>query len=187
METKKENHFLKFLKEIAIVVIGVLIAVSINKLKEDIDNQHYVNKMMNAVQKEINYSKKEVESVLSKHYILVDSISAKLVNEETLSEIIFGMGGIQSPEIKNIGLRFFITNKAELVEYETISQLSEIEKASELLEDKMKRFIDFTFTKIDNNDKQSKQRFLQHLKNVIDSERQLVKLYSGFSDKTKIE
>ncbi len=97
------------------------------------------------------------------------------------------MGGIQGPEIKNIGLRFFITNKAELVEFETISHLSEIEKASELLEEKMKRFIDFTFVAIDKNDRQSKQKFLHHLKNVIDSERQLLRLYSGFSDKTKIE
>lgn len=185
MTKRNENNFLKFFKEIAIVVIGVLVAVSINNLKENIDNKKYIDKTLSTIQKEIIHSKKEVETVLAKHYRLADSIAAKLDNEERLSEIIFGMGGIQSPEIKNIGLRFFISNKAELVKYETISQLSDIEKAAELLEVKMKRFIDFTFMEMDNHDKKSKQKFLRHLKNVMDSEKRLLKLYSYFSQINK--
>jgi len=183
MENKKPNHFLKFLKEIAIVVIGVLIAVSINKLKEDSDNRKYISKTLNAIQKEINYSKSEIEGVLSKHKLAAASLSAKLDNEETISEIIVGLGGMQQAETQNIGLRFFISNKADLVEYEVISKLSAIEDSSKLLDEKLKRMTDFIFEKLDSRDRINKEKFLIHLSNVIDSERQLVRLYSAFSDK----
>jgi uncharacterized protein YoxC len=106
MQPKSSNSFLKFLKEIAIVVIGVLIAVSINKLKEDYDNKNYVTKTLNTIQKEIDFSKKDVEEVLVRYELLADSLKANMNNEQTLSEIIFGLGGIQAPETKNIGLRF---------------------------------------------------------------------------------
>jgi len=187
MANKKQNHFLKFLKEITIVVIGVLIAVSINKIKEDRDNQKYISKTLNAIQKEISYSKSEVESVLSKHYLAADSLTTKLDNEETISEIISGLSGVQHAETQNIGLRFFISNKADLVEYEVISKLSGIEGTSKVLDEKLKRMTDFVFENIERRDRINKEKFLLHLKNVIDSERQLLRLYSEFSDQTKIE
>ena len=187
MGTNRQNHLFKFLKEIAIVVIGVLIAVSINKLKENRDNQNYISKTLNAIQKEINHSKTEVEAVLSKHYLIVDSLTKNLENEETISEIISELGGIQHAETTNIGLRFFISNKADLVEYEVISKLSSIESSSSLLDEKLKRMTDFIFLKIDKKDKTSKVNFLLHLTNVIDSEMQLLKLYTEFSEKSKME
>jgi len=184
MKTKKQNRFLKFLKEIAIVVIGVLIAVSINKIKENIDNRNYINKTLNTIEKEINQSEVELEKVLSKHLLTVDSISANINNKkESLTDIVFRLGGIQGAEIKNIGLRFFISNKADLMEYEVISKLSDIEIASKLINDKMDRLVDFTFANMDKKDRISKEKFLLHLKNLINTENGLLKLYSEFPSK----
>ncbi len=46
---KSRQSLIYFLKEIAIVVIGVLIAVSINNLKENISNKNYLKKTMLAI------------------------------------------------------------------------------------------------------------------------------------------
>ncbi len=114
--------------------------------------------------------------------MLADSLRVKLDNDESLSEIIFGLGGIQAPETKNIGLRFFVANKADLVEYEVISELSNIESAASLLDEKMKRMIDFMFIAIDKNDRSNKEKMLYHLNNVINSEESLVELYTNLAE-----
>lgn len=178
MQSKKKSRYLKFLKEIAIIVIGVLIAVSINKIKENADDKKYIKKTLTAIQKENDHSRKETENVLKSHYLLADTLKTKLENEETLSEIIFALGGIKSPETKNIGLRFFISNKADLLDYDVISHLSEIETSSKLLETKMERLVDHMFSNIEESDQKSKQILLHNLNNVINTEKKLLHLYS---------
>ncbi|MEO1218687.1 MAG: DUF948 domain-containing protein [Bacteroidota bacterium] len=183
MENKKRNPFLRFLKEIAIVVIGVLIAASLNKFKEDIGNRRYINKTLDVIQKEIDYSQSDLNEVLDKHIVVIDSLNSKLDSGESISEILIEIGGIQKAEIKNIGLRFFISNKAELTDYELISKLSGIEGTSQILEEKMTRMMNFLFEHIEKRDRENKKKFLLHLSNVIDSEMKLLKLYSEFSYK----
>ena len=178
MQNKKTNRYLGFLKEIAIIVIGVLIAVSINKIKENADDNKYISKTLAAIQKENDQSKKEIETVLKSHYTIADSLESKLNTEETLSEIIFTLGGIKSAETKDIGLRFFISNKADLLEYDVISHLSDIETSRNLLTEKMKRLVDHMFSNIEESDIKSKRTLLHNLNNVINSENELLRLYS---------
>lgn len=187
MKTMQQNRFLGFLKEIAIVVIGVLIAVSINNLNEDIGNKKYIKKTLEAIEKEIVQNKGEIEKVVERHQIIADSLLLQLDSKESLSKIIFGLGGIQSAETKNIGLRFFISNKADLVDYEVISNLSDIETMSNLLDEKMKRLIDYMFDKIEKRDRIAKEKFYYHLNNVINSERGLLTAYSNYAEKSKVE
>jgi len=47
--------------------------------------------------------------------------------EQNLGEMIAMLVGFQVPSIKNERLRFFISNKAELLYFELMSQLLEIE------------------------------------------------------------
>lgn len=57
----ERQHILTFLKEIFIVVAGVLIAVSIRSYTQKIDNEEFIDKVLVAVEKEITESKEEVE------------------------------------------------------------------------------------------------------------------------------
>lgn len=136
METKKHNLLL-FLKEIAIVVIGVLIAAFLNQLKENNDNRRYIQKALTTIEHEIEKSQHEVDTVLQKHMRLGEGIMANIDSTDTsLGSLVSTLGEIQFVKPSNIGLRFFITNKAELIKYETIVQLSDIEMSSEILENK---------------------------------------------------
>ena len=119
---KKGNKILDYFKEVTIVVIGVLIAVSIGNYKENLDNKEYLRKTLEAIENEIVTSQVEIDTVLSRHVALLEKLESSDIRM-TLGEFISSSGGFQAALIKNISLRFFISNKAELLEYEIIAQL----------------------------------------------------------------
>lgn len=180
------KRVLYFLQEIAIVVIGVLIAVSINNYKENIDNKAYLEKMLLAMENEIQLSQSSVDTVLAKHFVLIDSLENSIYDDErTLGEMVASFGGVQFPLIKNVSLRFFISNKAELVDFEVISKLLEIEEHTKVLSDKMKRLGDFAYDQLNNREEETKLKFAYLLSDVIDSEEALLESYSDFLDENK--
>ncbi|MCK8520437.1 hypothetical protein M0D21_02595 [Aquimarina sp. D1M17] len=175
------KSFIAFFKEIIIVVLGVLIAVGINNYKENYEEEKFVSKTLSAIENEIEQSELEVEKTSKKHLQIVDSIHAAIHNDnESLGQLMNRIGGIQSPDVKNIGLRFFISNKAELVEYDIISRLNDIENYTNSLHTKMNRMLDFLYENIEKKDAVIKEKFIYHLANVINSEQELLKLYNDY-------
>ncbi len=184
---KKRNQILDFLKEIAIVVIGVLIAVSIGSYKERLDNEAYLRKTLIAIESEVISSQSEVDTVLKRHLKLFEKlVNGFEENEQTIGEFVSSSGGFQVASIKNISLRFFISNKAELLSYEIISQLSDIELKTNILSDKLKRFTNFAYDYVNEKDEDVMMKFAYLLSDVIDSEKTLQESYSAFLDKNKM-
>jgi len=183
---KKRNQILDYIREISIVVIGVLIAVSIGNYKEKIDNENYLSKTLEAIQNEIITSQSDVDTVLSRHIELYEKLETEFSeNQMTLGEFIANSGGFQVAYVKNISLRFFISNKAELLEYEIIAQLSEIEQATKILSDKIDRLGSFAYDHVNENDKDVMLKFAYLLSDVIDSEQSLLDAYSEFLEQNK--
>lgn len=181
VKMKNTNRFVYFLQEIAIVVIGVLIAVSINNYKENTDNEQYIKKTLLAIENEIRQSQSSVDTVLKRHLRIVEAIQTDTSEEELyLGEYIAGLGGVQVPTIKNVGLRFYISNKAELVDYSIISQLLEIEHTTEVLSGKINRLANFSIENITDESQKSKLTFTYLLTDVIDSEEALLEYYAKF-------
>lgn len=183
----KKNRFGYFFREITIVVIGVLIAVSINNFKENIDNANYVEKTLAVIEDEVNLSQKELDTILKKHYKMAKILNEDLIEEgeESLGEMITKLGGFQVATIKNVSLRFFISNKAELLEFELISQLLEIESQSDILNSKVDRLANYVYEHINEKHKETKQTFAFMLYDVIESEESLLEFYRGFLNDNK--
>lgn len=178
---KNKSRLIYLLQEIAIVVVGVLIAVSINNYKERIDNEEYIGKTLLAIEKETESSAAAVDSVLNKHYALLDSLATYIDDkEQPLGDMVARFGGVQFPVIKNISLRFFIANKAELMDYEVIAQLLEMEDFTRVLQNKMDRMADFAYEQINDRSEETKLKFAYLLSDVIDSEETLLEAYAAF-------
>lgn len=178
----------KLLLEMVPVILGVLIALLINNWKESAADQRYVEKSLAAIEKDIRESKVSTEEVLEKHYAVIDSISHYLENTDlSIQEIVGNAGGIQYPFTKNIALRFFVSSKADLLDYETISILTNIEESSKMMSKKFDKLMDFAYEKIDSQDQKDKYSFAIHLANVIDSEEQLVELYQEYLGEKEAE
>ncbi|MEQ8705091.1 MAG: DUF6090 family protein [Phaeodactylibacter sp.] len=181
-----ENRIVYLLQKIAIVVIGVLIAVSINNFKEKANNKRFFAKTLQAIETEIKLGQSAVDEVLKRHFDVLAGLENDISEkEQTLGEQLSSLGGIQFPFVKNISLRFFISNKAELVDFELISQLMEIETHSHTLSDKMNRLGDFAYAHINDKEQETKITFAYLLSDVIDSEQALLESYSSFLDNHK--
>lgn len=183
---EKKNRIGYVLQEITIVVSGVLIAVSISNYKENIDNKKYIEKTLMAIEKEIELSQIEVDTALNRHIKLYEILENKFGNnEETIGELVSNSGGFQVASIKNVSLRFFVSNKAELLDFQLISQLLEIELAADMLSEKTKRLTDFTYNNVNEENDDVKIKFAYLLANVMDGEQTLLESYSSFIDEHK--
>lgn len=176
---KNQSGVLYFLQEIAIVVIGVLIAVSIGNYKESEKEKRYIEKTLSAIGNEIKLSQAEIDTVLNRHIRLFEILEEEIgENNQSLGELVASSGGFQVASIKNVSLRFFISNKAELLEFQLISQLLDIEALTDMLHDKTKRLADFAYENINDESDDAKIRFAYLLANVIDGEQTLLSSYT---------
>lgn len=178
---KKRSPILDYFKEITIVVIGVLIAVSIGNYKENLNNEKYLRKTLEAIQNEIITSQSDIDTVLSRHIGLLEKLETDFTeNQMTLGEFVSNSGGFQITFVKNISLRFFVSNKAELLEYDMIAQLLEIEQITKILSGKYDRLANSAWEDINENDSDVMLKFAYLLSDVIDSEQSLLESYSEF-------
>lgn len=185
-EMKNRTGIGYILREVTIVVVGVLIAVSIGNYKEKKDNEKYVEKTLVAIKNEIKSSQAEVDTVLNRHLRLLEILENEMDNsEQSLGDLVSSSGGFQVASIKNVSLRFFISNNAELLEFQVISQLLDIEAQTELLSDKIERLGDFSYSRINDTTQETKLNFAYLVANVLDSEQSLLESYSRFLEENE--
>lgn len=181
-----KNRIVYLLQEIAIVVVGVLIAVSISNYQEEKENQRYIEKTLLAIESEIRLSQTDLDTVLKRHLSIAEYLeNNESKKEQTLGEMIYSLGGFQVASIKNISLRFFVANKAELLDFEVISQLLEIEFQTDILSDKLERLTDFVYEHVNESSVDTKLKFAIFLSDVIDSEQTLLASYADLLDESE--
>lgn len=185
MKVKKQD-VISFFREIVIVIIGILIALSINNWNENRNNEIFIDKALFAIEEEIKLNKTDMNRIVQRHKETMDSIAMHINNDKiSLRQIIEKSRGFQIAELKNIGIRFFISNKAELIDYEIISSLSEIEFLSEAVKMKTERLLDYLYDNMESTNESAKYKFVIYLADVVESENGLLDLYDDFLNKKK--
>lgn len=185
MKVKKQD-VISFFREIVIVIIGILIALSINNWNENRNNEIFVDKALFAIEEEIKLNKTDINKIVQRHKVTIDSVTMHLNNDKiSLRQIIEKSGGFQIAELKSIGIRFFISNKAELIDYEIISSLSEIEFLSEAVKMKTERLLNYLYDNMEGTNKSAKYKIVIYLADVVESENGLLDLYDNFLNKKK--
>lgn len=185
MKVKKQD-VISFFREIVIVIIGILIALSINNWNENRNNEIFIDKALFAIEEEIKLNKIDMKRIVQRHKVTIDSVAMHLNNDKiSLRQIIEKSGGFQIAELKNIGIRFFISNKAELIDYEIISSLSEIEFLSEAVKMKTERLLNYLYDNMEGTNESTKYKFEIYLADVVESENGLLDLYDNFLNKKK--
>ncbi|MBK7475433.1 MAG: hypothetical protein IPN74_05550 [Haliscomenobacter sp.] len=182
----KKQDVVSFFREIVIVIIGILIALSIDNWNENRNNEKYIDKALFAIEEEIKLNKTDMHRIVQRHKETIDAVAMHLNNDKiSLRQIIENSRGFQIAELKNIGLRFFISNKAELIDYEIISSLSEIEFLSEAVKMKTERLLNYLYDNMENTNEPAKNKFVIYLADVVESENGLLGLYDDFLNKQK--
>ena len=180
----RTQKLLSFFKEVVIVIIGILIALSINNWNENRKDQAFIDKALYAINHEVQLNHDETVEILEKHQTTLDTIVAYLADDSvSIRQIFEKTNGFQVAELKNIGLRFFIANKAELIDYEIISDLSKIEFLRETLNMKRDNLTAHVYEHMEGTSEEHKYKLAVYLADMIDSENGIVEEYGAYLEK----
>ncbi|MFK8162578.1 MAG: hypothetical protein AB8H12_08955 [Lewinella sp.] len=171
----------KILVDMVPVILGVLIALFINDWKQGYDDQRFLTKALASIDKEMTINLDEFSETLPKQYALIDTIEVYLDdNEITLTDIFVKSKGLQVPTVKNTSWKSFLNSKMELVDFEVISKLTDIEESKGLMGKKLDGLMDFVLNNSESTEAVSKKKLMIQLLNLIDSEEQLLSSYEEY-------
>ena len=175
MEKNKTGKCFKYaIGEIILVVIGILIALSINNWNENRKNKKYLNQMFSSIKNELKESNRDIKRVIPKQLASIDTIDVYLNNEKvTLYEIMIRANGIQMPTIKTNSWNAIANSKIELIEYEKLSALSDIEERKGNLTQRVEKQMEYIFQNFEKSDKNKKVIVKMMILDIVGAEKEL--------------
>ena len=165
---KKINHAIR---EIVIVIIGILIALFINNWNEERKDKEYRNQIFSSIEKELLESKLELEKVIPKQKALIDTLNRYIDNDTvSLYEIILKGNGMNTPNIKTNSWNAIANSRIEIVAYEKLSELAEIQERKDNLNLRNNFLLEFIFQNFENSDRKKKEIFEFLIGDIINAE-----------------
>jgi hypothetical protein len=141
-----KTYYKEFIKNIIPVLLGVLIALWIDNWNEDRKDRKYIDNFYLSLKKELEDIDKEITEKIPYQQTLVDTLYFYSSNETLpLIDVIEKAGGLKGPSIKLNYWRALSNSKIELIDYDKLSVLTDIEEGSELLKYKQNKLLDFIY------------------------------------------
>jgi len=169
MKTTKE-----LIKEIIPVVIGILIALFINNWNDERKEEKYLNQIFSSIDKELEESILDIKRVIPKQLKTVDTLQVYMNNDEvSLYTIMIKADGIHGPTIKTNSWNAIENSKIELVAYEKLSALADIEERKYGLTSRIEKQTDFIFQNFEETDKSKKEILKMMILDIIGTEKRL--------------
>jgi len=182
----KSEKIKSYLIELTIVTIGVLIALFLSNLKENNQEQKYHAASIETINNEIKSNYSSLKGIVEKQNNLVDTIVKYTEDSSSIVDLFKKTNGLQYATIHNSGLEFYKRNQMNLIDFEMMSNLINMNFLSEVIDSKLDKFSDFIYSNAYSNSKDSKILVILHLQDVLNTENQLLDLYKDFINK-KIE
>ncbi len=164
----------QLIKDVIPVIIGILIALLINNWNEDRKDRKYLNQIFSSIEKELEESSKDIKYVIPKQLASIDTIDAYLNNTDvSLYDIMIRANGIQKPRIKTNAWKAIANSKIELIEYERLSSLADIEERKENLTMRIEKQMDYAFLNFEKTDRRKKEVLRMMILDVVGAEKEL--------------
>ncbi len=163
------------------VTLGVLVALFINNWQQTLDDERFINKIYSSVDQEMELNIIDFSTIIPKQYALIDSLNHYKSNKEiTLIEALQRSNGLLIPSVKNTAWNSFLNAKLELIDFEVVSILTEVEEEKALMKLKSEKLMDFLLNNTDSSNSREKDILIIHLLNLIASEEGLVETYEEY-------
>ena len=193
MEHSVLEHVIQFIIQFVTVALGVALGLCFDRWKERRKNKAFLERAFEVIKREINDNIREIENFkepLTKELGEKDLKNLEPYlddNTKTLADIIhtfFGEKGVKLfPNIKNIGMRYFIAKHAELVNIKVLFYFSCIENLLHFIEEEKRQMIDHIYRAWPSNSSIDKKIFKQFITDIINNMGKLLRLYEEFIKK----
>ena len=159
------KYISQLIREIIPVIIGILIALVINNWNENRKDSIYLNQIYDSIEKELKESNSNIKETIPKQQVLLDNIDMYLKDETvSLIDIVKKTNdGVSFATIKNNSWKSIANSKIELISFEKLSALTDIDEGKESLNLKNEKILDFMY----NNLKETSQDKKEVLKLLI--------------------
>ena len=166
-----KKNILAFIKEIVPIIAGILIAMYITNWNEDRKDKKYINQMFLSINMELAETNEDIIHKMTLQNSLIDTLNVyKKDNKISLYDIARKVNGINMPIIKMSSWKAISSSKIELMDYEKISSLSNIEDQKELLRLKNESLMTFIYPNINDTGIGAKELLILRMNDIINTE-----------------
>ncbi len=182
MNSKREK-IKSYLRELTIVTIGVLIALVISNFKENYQARKYHVASIETINSEIKSNHSSLKEIVEKQSNFIDTLIKYTEDSNTIVDLFKKSNGLQFATIHNSGLKFYEKNQINSIDFELMSTLINMNFLSKLIDTKLEKLAEFTYSNAFNRSKESKMVVILYLQDVLNTENQLLEFYKDFIDK----
>lgn len=181
-----KKYFKSFIKEIIPVIIGILIALFINNWNEDRKERKYFNEILNSIERELEETQKDVEAKLILQHTLVDTINFYLEDETiSLNKIMNKTNGISIPTIRIHSWLALSNSNIQLLNYDDLSSLANLEEEKALLREKSKYLMNFLYNNISKKTRLKKSMLIGLIFELISTENSILSEIKELNERIK--
>ncbi len=160
-----------FIKEILPIIAGILIALYINNWNENRKEEKYINYIYSSINAELTETNEDIIDVISVQKSFIDTIDFySNDNKISLLDIAIKAKGIKIPTIKINSWKAVSNSRIELMEFNKISILAEIEESKEILKMKAEKLANFTYSNTRETGKDKKELMKIMMLDIISTE-----------------
>lgn len=176
----------KVLLDIIPVIVGVLIALFVNDLKQNKEDKDFIGQMLNSIDDEMQLNKEDFDSTLIAQQALIDTIKTYVYDEKVSIRDILVKEGIKVPLLKNSIWKSFNNSKIELIDFKLVSVLTEIEEQRVFMNMVINGINNFSSDYALVTEADRKILFIMRLEDLIDLEKQVIGSFSEYQELRKI-
>jgi hypothetical protein len=171
-------------KEIIPIIVGILIALWINNWNENRKDKKYINQISSSLNKELTETTEDITYNIENQKSLVDTLEFYKNNDKiSILDIVMKVKGIKMPTIKINSWKAISNSKIELMEYNKVSTLANIEEQKELLKTKSQNLMNFIFPNTKETGIDKKELLKLMMLDIISTEKTIQKQIEGITQK----
>lgn len=171
---------IEFFKELLTIIVGILIALYINNWNEDRKDAKYINKIFVSMDKELNESNDDIKKKMPQQQTLIDTLGFYKKNDSiSIFDVMMKVNGVQIPQIRISSWKAISSSKIELLEYDRVSDLANIEEQKELLISKTQYLMNFLYPNIKDTSFDKKELIMFMMQDIMVTERDLQEEIEG--------
>jgi len=161
-----------FVKEIIPIILGILIALYINNWNENKKDEKYIHQILSSIRKELKETNEDIKKKIPFQKTLIDTLDFyKNDNKISLFDVMMKVNGVQVPRIRINSWKAISSSKIELMEYERVSAMTNIEEQKELLLLKTQYLTNFMYPNIKETGVDKKEIIILMMRDIVVTEK----------------
>lgn len=159
-------------KETLTVMIGILLALLINNWNDDRKERKYLEQIYSSIQMELQEGVDNINTIIPEQLASDDTIQAYLNNDQfSIYDLLIKSNGIHGPNIKTNSWQALSNSKIELIEYERLSALADIEARSTNLTQRLEKQVDFIYRNFEDRSSAKKKILRMMILDIVGAEK----------------